>query len=231
MRGSIVWLSERDSPQAFPPVERALSEPDGLLAAGGDLSPPRLLEAYRRGIFPWYSRGQPILWWCPDPRAVLIPQHIKVSRSLAKTIRNRGFETKVDHSFREVLRYCGSTELRPGGTWLSPEMRAAYLRLHKLGYAHSVETWLNDRLVGGLYGIAIGNVFFGESMFSLERDASKVALKRLCDELVARGYHMIDCQMATPHLMSLGAELIPRLDFIQLLSAHVGEDLTPRTWE
>jgi leucyl/phenylalanyl-tRNA---protein transferase len=231
MRGSIVWLSERDSPQAFPPVERALSEPDGLLAAGGDLSPPRLLEAYRRGIFPWYSRGQPILWWCPDPRAVLIPQHIKVSRSLAKTIRNRGFETKIDQSFREVLRYCGSTELRPGGTWLSPEMRAAYLRLHKLGYAHSVETWLNDRLVGGLYGIAIGNVFFGESMFSLERDASKVALKRLCDELVARGFQMIDCQMATPHLMSLGAELIPRLDFIQLLSAHVGEDLTPRAWD
>ena len=231
MRGSIVWLSERDSPQAFPPVERALSEPDGLLAAGGDLSPPRLLEAYRRGIFPWYSRGQPILWWCPDPRAVLIPQQIKVSRSLAKTIRNRGFETKIDQSFREVLRYCGSTELRPGGTWLSPEMRAAYLRLHKLGYAHSVETWLNDRLVGGLYGIAIGNVFFGESMFSLERDASKVALKRLCDELVARGYQMIDCQMATPHLMSLGAELIPRLDFIQLLTAHVGEDLTPRAWD
>ena len=231
MRGSIVWLSERDSPQAFPPVERALSEPDGLLAAGGDLSPPRLLEAYRRGIFPWYSRGQPILWWCPDPRAVLIPQHIKVSRSLAKTIRNRGFETKIDRSFREVLRYCGSTELRPGGTWLSPEMRAAYLRLHKLGYAHSVETWLNDRLVGGLYGIAIGNVFFGESMFSLERDASKVALKRLCDELVARSYRMIDCQMATPHLMSLGAELIPRLDFIELLSAHVGEDLTPRAWD
>jgi leucyl/phenylalanyl-tRNA--protein transferase len=231
MRGSIVWLSERDSPQAFPPVERALSEPDGLLAAGGDLSPPRLLEAYRRGIFPWYSRGQPILWWCPDPRAVLIPQQIKVSRSLAKTIRNRGFETKIDQSFREVLRYCGSTELRPGGTWLSPEMRAAYLRLHKLGYAHSVETWLNDRLVGGLYGIAIGNVFFGESMFSLERDASKVALKRLCDELVARGYQMIDCQMATPHLMSLGAELIPRVDFIQLLTAHVGEDLTPRAWD
>jgi leucyl/phenylalanyl-tRNA---protein transferase len=231
MRGSIVWLSERDSPQAFPPVERALSEPDGLLAAGGDLSPPRLLEAYRRGIFPWYSRGQPILWWCPDPRAVLIPQQIKVSRSLAKTIRNRGFETKIDQSFREVLRYCGSTELRPGGTWLSPEMRAAYLRLHKLCYAHSVETWLNDRLVGGLYGIAIGNVFFGESMFSLERDASKVALKRLCDELVARGYQMIDCQMATPHLMSLGAELIPRLDFIHQLTAHVGEDLTPRAWE
>lgn len=230
MRGSIVWLSERDSPQAFPPVERALQEPDGLLAAGGDLSAPRLLEAYRRGIFPWYSRGQPILWWCPDPRAILFPERLKISRSLAKTIRNRGFETRIDHSFREVLRHCGSTELRPGGTWLSPEMRAAYLRLHKLGYAHSVETWLDDRLVGGLYGIALGRVFFGESMFSLERDASKVALNRLCNELVQRGYQVVDCQMATPHLMSLGAELIPRPAFIELLGAHVGDGLTATPW-
>lgn len=230
MKGSIVWLSERDSPQAFPPVERALSEPDGLLAAGGDLSPPRLLEAYRRGIFPWYSRGQPILWWCPDPRAVLLPGRMKVSRSLAKTIRNRSFQTRIDCSFREVLRYCGSTELRPGGTWLSPEMRAAYLRLHKLGYAHSVETWLDDCLVGGLYGIALGRVFFGESMFSLERDASKVALKRLCDELIARGYQIIDCQMATAHLMSLGAELMPRPEFIELLRTYVGSDLEAKPW-
>jgi leucyl/phenylalanyl-tRNA--protein transferase len=230
MRGSIVWLSERDSPQAFPPVERALQEPDGLLAAGGDLSAPRLLEAYRRGIFPWYSRGQPILWWCPDPRAILFPERLKISRSLAKTIRNRGFETRIDHSFREVLRHCGSTELRPGGTWLSPEMRAAYLRLHKLGYAHSVETWLDDRLVGGLYGIALGRVFFGESMFSLERDASKVALNRLCNELVQRGYQVVDCQMATPHLMSLGAELIPRPQFIELLGAHVSDELTATPW-
>ena len=230
MRGSIVWLSERDSPQAFPPVERALQEPDGLLAAGGDLSAPRLLEAYRRGIFPWYSRGQPILWWCPDPRAILFPERLKISRSLAKTIRNRGFETRIDHSFREVLRHCGSTELRPGGTWLSPEMRAAYLRLHKLGYAHSVETWLDDRLVGGLYGIALGRVFFGESMFSLERDASKVALNRLCNELVQRGYQVVDCQMATPHLMSLGAELIPRAQFIELLGAHVSDELTATPW-
>ena len=230
MRGSIVWLSERDSPQAFPPVERALQEPDGLLAAGGDLSPPRLLEAYRRGIFPWYSRGQPILWWCPDPRAILFPHRLKISRSLAKTIRNRGFETRIDAAFREVLRYCGSTELRPGGTWLSPEMRAAYLRLHKLGYAHSVETWLDGTLVGGLYGIALGRVFFGESMFSLERDASKVALKRLCDELVSRGYEQIDCQMATPHLMSLGAELLPRTEFIELLASNVGDALTATPW-
>jgi len=230
MKGSIVWLSERDSPQAFPPVERALQEPDGLLAAGGDLSPQRLLEAYRRGIFPWYSRGQPILWWCPDPRAILLPEQLKVSRSLAKTLRNRGFETRIDTSFREVIRQCGSAELRPGGTWLSPEMRAAYLRLHKLGYAHSVETWLGDRLVGGLYGIALGRVFFGESMFSVERDASKVALKRLCDELILRGYRVIDCQMATAHLMSLGAQLIPRTQFIELLHEHVGNDLTAQSW-
>src|SRR3954470_16861640 len=155
MRGSIVWLSERDSPEAFPPVEAALREPDGLLAAGGDLSPDRLLAAYRRGIFPWYSRGQPILWWSPDPRAVLAPAEMKVSRSLAKTIRNRGFETRIDTAFRDVIRACGSSDLRPGGTWLSPEMRAAYVRLHQLGHAHSVETWLEGSLVGGLYGVSL----------------------------------------------------------------------------
>lgn len=230
MRGSIVWLSERDSPDAFPPVERALREPDGLLAAGGDLSPPRLLAAYRRGIFPWYSRGQPILWWCPDPRAVLLPSELKVSRSLRKSIRNRGFSTRIDTAFRDVIRACGSGELRPGGTWLSPEMRAAYSRLHKLGFAHSIEAWLGDRLVGGLYGVAIGRVFFGESMFSIERDASKVALHRLCDELATRRFHMIDCQMATPHLLSLGARLLPRPHFIQLLAAHVGNEPAAQRW-
>jgi leucyl/phenylalanyl-tRNA---protein transferase len=234
VRGSIVWLSERDSPEAFPPVDRALREPDGLLAAGGDLSPPRLLAAYRRGIFPWYSRGQPILWWCPDPRAVLFPQRFKTSRSLAKSARNRGFVTRINTAFREVIRACGSPDLRPGGTWLSPEMRAAYLRLHKLGYAHSVETWHEERLVGGLYGVALGRVFFGESMFALERDASKVALKRLCDELIERGFHMIDCQMETPHLLSLGAELLPRMQFIDLLAGHVDDGptlpLAPHRW-
>jgi leucyl/phenylalanyl-tRNA--protein transferase len=230
MRGSIVWLSERDSPEAFPPVDRALREPDGLLAAGGDLSPSRLLAAYRRGIFPWYSRGQPILWWCPDPRAVLFPAEMKVSRSLAKSIRNRGFETRVDTAFRDTIRACGSSELRPGGTWLSPEMRAAYVRLHRLGYAHSVETWLDGQLVGGLYGVALDRVFFGESMFSTERDASKVALKRLCDELVAREVRMIDCQMATPHLLSLGAQLIPRSEFVRRLDDYVSDEPTPGRW-
>ncbi len=224
MRGSIVWLSERDSPDAFPPVERALREPDGLLAAGGDLSPTRLLAAYRRGIFPWYSPGQPILWWCPDPRAVLIPQELRTTRSLSKSIRNKGMQTRIDTDFEAVIEACGSEEIRPGGTWLSPEMRAAYLRLHQLGHAHSVETWVGDRLVGGLYGVAIGSVFFGESMFSRERDASKVALRRLCDHLVDRGFHMIDCQMATAHLMSLGARLLPRADFIASLERYASLD-------
>jgi leucyl/phenylalanyl-tRNA--protein transferase len=230
MKGSITWLSERDSPDAFPPVDRALREPDGLLAAGGDLSPARLLAAYRRGIFPWYSRGQPILWWCPDPRAVLAPTELKVSRSLAKTLRNRGFATRVDTAFRDVIRACGSPELRPGGTWLSPEMRAAYQRLHKLGFAHSVETWLDDRLVGGLYGVALGGVFFGESMFSTERDASKVALHRLCSELASRDFALIDCQMATSHLMSLGARLMPRSQFISLLGEHIHPAIPDNRW-
>ena len=230
MRGSIVWLSEHDSPDAFPPVDRALREPDGLLAAGGDLSPARLLAAYQRGIFPWYSVGQPILWWCPDPRAVLLPGNFKTSRSLAKTIRNRGFETRIDTAFKDVIRACGSSAVRPGGTWLSVEMRAAYTQLHTLGFAHSFETWLDGKLVGGLYGVALGQVFFGESMFSLERDVSKVALARLCSELLARGFHMIDCQMATPHLMSLGAQLIPRSQFIARLAAHVVAEVAPKRW-
>lgn len=229
MRGSIVWLSEQDSPDAFPPVDRALREPDGLLAAGGDLSAARLIAAYRRGIFPWYSSGQPILWWCPDPRAVLMPGHFKTSRSLAKTIRNKGFETRIDTVFKDVIRACGSSELRPGGTWLSAEMRAAYTQLHALGFAHSIETWHEGKLVGGLYGVALGQVFFGESMFSIERDASKIALARLCSELALRGFHMIDCQMATPHLMSLGAQLMPRRQFIARLAEHAAHGI-PEHW-
>jgi leucyl/phenylalanyl-tRNA--protein transferase len=215
---TVVWLGESDTPDAFPPVEQALKEPDGLLAAGGDLSPERLLAAYRRGIFPWYSRGQPILWWSPDPRAVLSPREMKVSRSLAKTLRNAGFVVRFDTVFGEVMRACGA--LRPEGTWISREMRDAYLRLHRLGHAHSVEVWRDDQLVGGLYGVALGRLFFGESMFSRERDASKVALKHLCDRLIARDYVLIDCQMATTHLQSLGAKLIPRSEFTRLTAIH-----------
>ena len=230
MRGSIAWLSERDSPDAFPPVKLALREPDGLLAAGGDLSPQRLIAAYRRGIFPWYSQGQPILWWCPDPRAILLPSEFKTSRSLAKTLRNGGCVTRIDTAFDAVIRACGSSEVRPGGTWLSVEMRAAYTTLHRLGHAHSFETWRDDRLVGGLYGVAIGRVFYGESMFSLESDASKIPMRRLCDELLAREFHMIDCQMATPHLLSLGAQLIPRSEFIALVETFAAVPAPPASW-
>ena len=230
MRGSIVWLSERDSPDAFPPVDRALREPDGLLAAGGDLTPPRLLAAYRRGIFPWYSRGQPILWWCPDPRAVLFPDALRVSRSLAKSLRNRGYVTRLNTAFRDVIRACGSTELRPGGTWLSPEMRAAYLKLHRLGFAHSVETWQGPTLIGGIYGVALGRVFFGESMFSLARDASKVAMARLVEELIGRGLELLDCQIPSAHLASLGVRTVPRHRFVGLLQQWVDEPTTVGDW-
>jgi leucyl/phenylalanyl-tRNA--protein transferase len=229
VRSSIAWLSERDSPDAFPPVTRALREPDGLLAAGGDLSPARLLAAYRRGIFPWFSAGQPILWWSPDPRAILLPAQLRVSRSLAKSMRNKGFETRIDTAFGEVISACGSSDLRPGGTWLSQQMRLAYLRLHTMSYAHSIETWRGDQLVGGLYGVALGRIFFGESMFSTETDASKVALARLCTELQTRGFQLIDCQVATPHLLSLGAQLMPRTEFIDLLTRYAGA-AEPQDW-
>lgn len=227
---SIIWLAPEDPPDCFPPVERALAEPDGLLAAGGDLSMQRLLAAYRRGIFPWYSQGQPILWWSPDPRAVLEPGDFKRSRSLDKSIRNRGFEVRFDSAFAEVLNGCGSTALRPQGTWISPEMIAAYSRLHEAGYAHSAETWRDGRLVGGLYGVAFGRMFCGESMFSLERDASKVALSRLCEELQARGYDLVDCQMTTPHLLSLGARTIPRREYVERLATLAPPPDRPERW-
>lgn len=222
----IPWLPRTAPPGAFPPVSEALQEPDGLLCAGGDLSRPRLLEAYRRGIFPWYSEGQPILWWSPDPRAVLFPAEFKLSRSLAKTCRNRGFETTFDGAFADVMRSCADTGLRPEGTWISPEMTAAYLDLHASGFAHSVETWLDGRLVGGLYGVSLGRVFFGESMFSLERDASKVALKQLVEWGLNQGVQLIDCQVASAHLASLGAREIPRAEFVSHLSRAI-RDLDP----
>lgn len=217
----IPWLPRTAPPGAFPPVSEALQEPDGLLCAGGDLSQARLLEAYRRGIFPWYSEGQPILWWSPDPRTVLFPGEFKLSRSLAKTCRNRGFETTFDRAFADVMRFCADARLRPEGTWISPEMTAAYLALHSSGFAHSVEMWLDGRLVGGLYGVALGRVFFGESMFSLERDASKVALKQLVDRALAEGVELIDCQVASTHLASLGAREIPRAEFVSRLARAI----------
>jgi leucyl/phenylalanyl-tRNA--protein transferase len=226
----IPWLRPDDPPGAFPPVSEALRDPDGLLCAGGDLSTERLLEAYRRGIFPWFSAGQPILWWSPDPRAVLLPGEFRVSRSLPKTLRNRGFETSFDRAFDEVMRRCADRRLRPEGTWISPQMRVAYQRLHAEGFAHSVETWLEGRLVGGLYGVGLGRVFFGESMFSLERDASKVALKHLVDAACERGVTMIDCQVASPHLTSLGARSIPRPDFVARLAAATTVEDVAQKW-
>jgi len=226
----IPWLKPDDPPGAFPPVAAALREPDGLLCAGGDLSTRRLLEAYRRGIFPWYSEGQPILWWSPDPRAVLFPAELKVSRSLAKTCRNRGFEVTFDRAYTEVMRRCSDGDLRPEGTWISPAMIRAYRSLHDLGYAHSVETWLEGRLAGGLYGVTLGRVFFGESMFSLERDASKVALKRLAEACLARGVDLIDCQVASEHLGSLGAREIRRREFVARLQSAIPDLEPPAAW-
>ena len=217
----IPWLHPGDPPDAFPPVETALTDPDGLLCVGGDLSPARLLAAYRRGIFPWFSEGQPILWWSPDPRTVLYPAEFKVSRSLAKTIRNRGFAVSVDRAFAEVMARCADERLRPEGTWISPQMRAAYQRLHELGLAHSYETWDGGRLVGGLYGVELGQVFFGESMFSLERDASKVALAALVRAMHEHNGRLIDCQVASAHLETLGARSIPRRQFVRELAEAV----------
>ncbi|HMU54603.1 MAG TPA: leucyl/phenylalanyl-tRNA--protein transferase [Nitrospira sp.] len=203
----------------FPPVEAASS--DGLLAVGGDLSPERLLAAYRRGIFPWFQDDQPILWWSPDPRTVLFPSKLHVSRSLTRRIRRGDFNVTLDTCFRAVMTYCaGPRPQHPeGGTWITPEMMEAYSTLHEMGYAHSVETWQEETLVGGLYGVALGGAFFGESMFSHVADASKVALVSLVRQLQTWGFTVFDCQQASPHVMRFGAENIPRLEFVANLSA------------
>lgn len=222
------WL-EGDDP--FPAVERALRNPPGLLCAGGDLSLPRLLQAYRSGIFPWYSRGEPLLWWSPDPRMVLHCSELKVPRSLAKSIRNKGFEVRVDSAFQAVLRGCAAPRKGEAGTWLGRDMQRAYLALHREGYAHCFETWREDELVGGLYGVAIGRMFYGESMFSRATDASKVALVALVRELQARSFPLIDCQMNTPLLASLGAREIPRGAFLRAMGALVNYPEPPGPWK
>ncbi|MDI5986993.1 leucyl/phenylalanyl-tRNA--protein transferase [Halomonas sp. M4R5S39] len=215
------WLA--DYPVHFPPVEQALRDPDGLLAIGGDLSPAWLLAAYRRGIFPWYSDDQPILWWSPDPRMVLFPHEIRVRRSLAKRLRNGGFRVTADAAFGEVIATCAGPREGQPGTWITDAMREAYARLHALGVAHSVEVWRDGRLVGGLYGVALGPVFFGESMFSREPDASKVALVHLARAMQDGGGRLIDCQMHTSHLASLGARDIARAEFIGYLEKWLGK--------
>lgn len=225
----IPWLRPDDPPSAFPPIETALGDPDGLLCAGGDLAPERLIEAYRRGIFPWYSAGQPILWWSPDPRTVLYPSELHVSRSLAKTLRRGRLTTTADQAFDTVIEGCADSRRRPEGTWITPQMRAAYLRLHELGYAHSVEVWDGDRLAGGIYGVALGRAFFGESMFSAVPDASKVGICALSHALQERNYQLIDCQVASPHLASLGARSLPRREFLRALAAATEGPLFPDT--
>ena len=213
----IPWL---ESTENFPPLELALREPNGLLCAGGDLTPQRLVQAYLNGIFPWFSPGEPILWWSPDPRMVLFPAEFHLSRSLRKTLRNCNYRVRLDTGFKAVIQACARTPRRDQpGTWITPEIQAAYCKLHELGYAHSVETWVDEKLVGGLYGIAIGKMFYGESMFAHATDASKIAIAHLVRFLQEKGFGMIDCQMRTAHLASLGGREIPRADFL----ARLGE--------
>jgi leucyl/phenylalanyl-tRNA--protein transferase len=220
----LVWLGDESDPAWFPPVEQALRDPPGLLAAGGDLAPARLLAAYERGVFPWYSAQQPILWWSPNPRMVLFPDEFKCARSLAKTLRNGPYTTRLDQAFGATIRACAGPRASGTDTWLNQEMITSYEQLHALGFGHSIETYQADRLVGGLYGLQLGRVFFGESMFSRTRDASKVALARLVSECRQRDIRLIDCQVASAHLASLGARELPRSDFIGLLREYAGRE-------
>lgn len=217
----IPWLDD-DSP--FPDPERALRDPNGLLAAGSHLSPARLLEAYRQGIFPWFSDGQPVLWWSPDPRMVLVPAEFAPRRSLLKALRNRNYEIRCDSAFEQVMLACAGTP-RPGqdGTWITRSIIDGYCALHEAGLAHSVETWIEGRLAGGLYGVALGRAFYGESMFSHVTDASKIAFAHLVEFLNSRGCGIIDCQMKTEHLAFLGAREVPRRHFLRMLHRLIAE--------
>lgn len=221
----IAWISAGDPPTSFPSIETACNVPDGLLAAGGDLSEARLLYAYRHGIFPWYSEGQPILWWSPDPRCVIFPDRLHISRRTRRALRHSNFEIRFDSACDTVIARCA--EDRPGqdGTWITREMRAAYAALHDSGWVHSIETWSNGELVGGMYGLAIGKAFFGESMFSAETNASKAAMLALCQLLVEQDFRLLDCQVESPHLVTLGAERVPRRRFADMLA----EACTPAT--
>ena len=207
----------------FPPVTQALDEPDGLLAAGADLSPRRLIAAYRQGIFPWFNDGDPILWWSPDPRIVLAPRDFHVSHSLKKRLKQRRFTVTADKAFAAVLDECAAPRPDDGGTWLSTPMKAAYQALHAAGLAHSIEVWMDGALAGGIYGVGIGRMFFGESMFSRRTDASKIALFALSSQLERWGFPWIDCQLETDHLLSLGAADVPRRQFVAEVARLVRE--------
>lgn len=229
-----VWLETEDC--LFPDIELALQEPEGLLAIGGSLRPEVVLSAYMQGIFPWYSADQPILWWSPNPRAVLFPAQLHISHSLKKTLNSGNYRVTFDQAFLQVITACAaprSNNTNPNntGTWLTPEMIAAYHQLYQLGYAHSVEVWAADKLVGGLYGLAIDRVFFGESMFHHRRDASKVALVYLVNKLNTMNFQLIDCQQDTQHLRSLGASIIPRPQFKALLDNYCVDVATVPPWQ
>lgn len=217
----LTWL-QRNS-LSFPPLEKAMREPNGLLAAGGDLSADRLIEAYRHGCFPWFQEGQPILWWSPDPRTVLFPEELHVSRSLAKVMRQAHYQVTFDQDFAAVIKACAAPRLYADGTWITDSMQAAYLELHRRGHAHSVEVWSNGELVGGLYGLAMGQLFFGESMFSRADNASKVGFATLVERLVAWGFVLIDCQVPTDYLHSFGARAIARSAFADYLRQHLDQ--------
>ena len=217
--------------QPFPPVHKALTEPEGLLAVGGCLSPSRIINAYRHGIFPWFNPDDPILWWSPNPRLVLLPTQLYVSRSLAKTLRSGKFVFTLDTAFAQVIENCSKPRLSANGTWITGGIKQAYLELHDLGIAHSAEVWFEGQLVGGLYGVALGQVFFGESMFHTKTDASKVAFVQLVHHLTAWNYQVIDCQVHTPHLASLGATEISRDHFIELLNRHCEISPQPNAWQ
>jgi leucyl/phenylalanyl-tRNA---protein transferase len=224
------WLDPRDPQQPFPPAHLAMRDPNGLLAIGGDLSAPRLLRAYAQGIFPWYNPDEPILWWSPDPRAVLEPGQMHVSRSLSRTLRRADYAVSFDRDFAQVLEACGGQRAKSRGTWLGEEMQEAYLQLFRLGHAHSVEVWRRQRLIGGLYGVSVGRMFYGESMFTRETDASKIALYWLGRQLQAWSFELIDCQIASPHLLSLGARSLDRTSFLARACVAAQQAGRPGPW-
>lgn len=224
----LTWLKRNEL--VFPPLSKAMREPNGLLAAGGDLSPERLIQAYRHGCFPWFEEGQPILWWSPDPRTVLLPAEVHVSRSLRKVLRQGRFRVTFDQDFAAVIAECAGPRNYTDGTWITDDMQRAYLALHEQGHAHSVEVWDGDALVGGLYGLAMGRLFFGESMFSRADNASKVGFVTLVEHLQQAGFVLIDCQMPTDHLHSLGARSIPREVFAGYLGQYLDQP-NSATWQ
>ena len=214
----------------FPPVEDALREPDGLLAIGGDLSATRLLSAYAQGIFPWYNPDEPILWWCPDPRAILLPSAFHVSRSLARRLRKDDYAVTLNRAFPAVLEACSAPRARGRGTWLGPDMKQAYQDLHERGHAQSIEVWQRGQLAGGLYGVSLGRAFYGESMFSRADDGSKIAMYWLCRQLREWDFELMDCQISSPHLATLGAVELPREEFLGRLRGAVAQPGPTGRW-